>query len=155
VKRLIAFLLFVILGLGVAVAWPFVTSNRAAKTTSKLARVVPTKPSSFHYISMEGASESAFRQAAEYYGLPVPDSYMRTESEGVKCPSHVPSKKGQIFWCQALLEGKLVPVELELTSPLGFFVVARVGENRALWNQIEDERSEESWCSSHPYSAAC
>ncbi|MDX6609014.1 MAG: hypothetical protein QOF85_939 [Solirubrobacterales bacterium] len=109
----------------------------------------------FHYVNMEGAAESAFKKAAEWYGLPAPDRYSREENEGARCPRHVPARKGQLFWCQALLEGGLVPVEMELSSSLGFFDTVKVGENQSLWRQIEVKETEEVWCYSHPASPAC
>jgi hypothetical protein len=148
VKRLIKIILALAIG-GAAGATAIIVIGDSAPASDSPPAV------RFHYANMEDAGESAFREAAEWYGLPAPDSYIRDENEGARCPSHVPAMKGRVFWCQALLEGKLVPVEVELTSPLGFFKVVKIGENMALWEQLEGEEAEEQWCWSHPYSPAC
>lgn len=137
-KVLIGCLMLVVIAIAAALAWPLVSSP------SQRPKVAISAPSatSFHYISMEDAAENVLKQAAEWYGLPQPSVYDRSEGEGAACPSHVLARKGQIFWCQALLEGKLVPVEMELISSLGFFRVLRVGENVALWNQVQRENQE-------------
>jgi hypothetical protein len=48
------------------------------------------------------------------------------------CSHHVEARKGQRFWCQVVLSGHLVPVEMELLSPLGFFHLVKVGHDEAL-----------------------
>ena len=111
----------------------------------------------FHYISMKGAAENAFKYAKEWYGLSLAGA-LGEGREDAACPSHVPARKGQLFWCQAILDGILVPIQMELTSSLGFVRPIKVGENLALWEQVEieeGEEAEEEWCYNHPVSPAC
>ena len=96
--------------------------------------------SSSHYLNMEGAEEFALASAKKWYGL-SPAGYAEPEKEAA-CPSHVVARKGEIFWCQVLLEDQLVGVQIELTSPLGFFQLVKVAENPGLWEQLDSVPAE-------------
>lgn len=45
----------------------------------------------------------------------------------VACPRSEPVEKGHLFRCEALVRGRLVPVTLQVISPLGFLRVAHIG----------------------------
>jgi hypothetical protein len=42
------------------------------------------------------------------------------------CPSSVPAVRGYVFHCEAIIEGALEPVAVEVSSPLGFYRVVSV-----------------------------
>lgn len=119
-----------VLGLAVVASAIALILNVVSAPTEASDSLLPKRPP-LHYINMEGAAKSAFTHARESYGLSLAGS-LTEEQEDAACPSHVVARKGQVFWCQALLEGELVPVEMELISSLGFFRVAKVGRNRVL-----------------------
>lgn len=60
----------------------------------------------------------------------------------VACPTRVALSKGVLFTCEALVRGSLVPVDLEVISPLGFLRVVDVGLSLP-------EYREYRWCKAH------
>lgn len=95
-------------------------------------------------LPQSGSSHASYidaRSAADKAAEEVSLNYWNQEApEEARCPRHVLAEKGRTFWCQVLLQESLVPVEMELASPLGFFRVVKVGRNQALLEQGEIER---------------
>jgi hypothetical protein len=65
-----------------------------------------------------GMADSVAFAARETYGAHV-------EPEAA-CPSNVPAERGYKFHCEASIGGTLVPVLVEVRSPLGFYSIIRV-----------------------------
>lgn len=140
-RRLGVFLGLAIAAIAIAASVGFLSEPAVHQVTVTERIPPPTPKPQPRYINMEGAAENAYTHAKKWYGLSLAGSLSEPEDDA-ECPSHVIGRRGQIFWCQVLLEGHLIGVEIELISSLGFFDVVKVAENEALWNQLYEEQVE-------------
>jgi hypothetical protein len=125
--KIALYLLFAIVVVGAGFAAAKITSRNGANPA--MSSTVPTfNPNGFDS-SAKKASVAAVEREYDFH----PE---------VACPSQVIVAKGALFACEALVRGKLLPVDLEVVSRLGFLRVVDAGLTLP-------EFREYRWCKTH------